>query len=772
MKKRFCLLLLLSLITAFLFPANAIRAESIDPAFIYSRALDACQAGESLYILTDDGLYAQPLISGEVRQVIQFSEQEDPLSMLLEDGEILYGFAPGKGSLFVLKDGAFSLTASLDDAFPGAGPWADPVIAGGCLYAVPDAAGGGEAKPALIRCDISTGTAERLWGKSCPVQDTVSGESIAAEISWRNPFMMDGLIYALASIKDGTKEQDALIRGNPSTGSVEILFRGDIQSICPFDEGGLLMQIYIRADHGEKSIIASLGHAPGSRLLTLYTGSQGMGGLTFQPDTGDAYFCDGNEIKRIRQGIVTTVGYNDFSYISEKIRGLILPENHLALLSPYDDEGLRIYPADPQKLPRHVLRISGAWQDELSLGYMAAHPDVKLLFENTLNPGVEELITSMLTQDGLTDIYAVTSDSTLTTLADKGYTADLSSAGAIRGLMENAYPQIRELLQPDGKCIGIPFRFEFQPWDVHEELWQHLALGEYPRTYADFFRLVRRFAQEGLDGEYILFQSGLSQDRTLEGIMRRALKTYILQSETASGPLTFDIPDFVQTMKELRSAAEVFKPYGAEPALNGENVLLSLGGHQLNNDIPEPNTWLLPPAISLEGWPVVGVVMDVLIVNPNSPNADAAREYLAYRAENMDPVLRMNISAKGSSPIPNEEWAAIQESTKADIEAYEQKLENVEPIHRKDIEESISNLKAYLDNPDNAWIVPRHEMEAYQKLAAHMAFGARSKILSSAGERFEALAEIIRRFMAGKLPLEQATEALNKKAAMFFYEAR
>lgn len=413
-----------------------------------------------------------------------------------------------------------------------------------------------------------------------------------------------------------------------------------------------------------------------------------------------------------------------------------------------------------------TLVISGYDEDDASRLFMQEHPDILLKFADDKFFDSESLKQSILTGDRECDIYTINNDWGLQSLAEKGFTVDLSGQESIAGACESWYPQIREAVSHEDRVIAYPVALDMELWGVNRALESEMNELTEPRSGLD---LVQSLSKAEALGEELGVNYVMEVPQKA-WLIRRLIRQELIVCEKNQTRPDFSRPEILETLDAIRALPES-EPMDewAYDLLMQRPTYLSLGEDPLDS----LSAYRLICPVSMSGKPAAETRLTVMIINPNSEHIDAALKYLAFRAEHEQPRLRYLLSPDLSEPIENPEYASLAAERRERVAQLEQALSAAQddPEKADEIESEIAFEKQSIENEDNRWIISKPRLAEYRDVARHMVILTDSPILSVSGETlFDSLLEASEPFLAGKMSAEQFARQLEERFDMTYQE--
>ncbi len=332
----------------------------------------------------------------------------------------------------------------------------------------------------------------------------------------------------------------------------------------------------------------------------------------------------------------------------------------------------------------------------------------------------------------LLDAYAIN----LPNLYQKGYFADLSDVEGIRQYVDTAYPVFRDASMIGNQIAALPLVVNDNIMMVNKPLWEELGLP-IPTTYGELLDTIAQCLDEGLLNEYPLFLSDrleldsqgqiISLDRKAPTESYNTLWYHLLQSYMGTslrkGELTFQDDTITTLMAQLRGVKEKLDEHDTRRVV-GDALLYSNGqltyvsGRRLyDSEAFQPLMLGIHDAEDI----AVPVRLKVMLINPRSPRADLAKEYLAYFAAHPTSTTRCVITTEQPDGIEKIILDATKDGDAAQIASYEASIEAARAegdlVTVRDLEEQLAQFK---ENRSFTWDVTPDAAQTYYQITPYM----------------------------------------------------
>ncbi len=332
----------------------------------------------------------------------------------------------------------------------------------------------------------------------------------------------------------------------------------------------------------------------------------------------------------------------------------------------------------------------------------------------------------------LLDAYAIN----LPNLYQKGYFADLSDMDTIRQYVDAAYPAFREASMIGNQIAALPLVVNDNIMMVNKPLWEELGLP-IPTTYGELLDTIAQCLDEGLLNEYPLFLSDryeldsrgmviswdlMAPTESYNTLWYHMLRSY-MGTSLRKGELTFQDGTMTALMAQLRGMKEKLDEHDKRRVVgdallypNGQLTYVS-GRRLYDSEAFQPLLLGIHDAEDI----AVPVNLKVMLINPRSPRADLAKEYLAYFAAHPTSTTRCVITTEQPDGIEKSTLEATKESDAAQIANLEASIEAARTegdlVTVRDLEEQ---LKQFKENRSFTWDVTPEAAQAYYQITPYM----------------------------------------------------
>lgn len=546
-----------------------------------------------------------------------------------------------------------------------------------------------------------------------------------------------------------------------------------LYGVCAYKSGKLLgLTLSVLGGDGEEAyprlfvLDAATGKTLEGPAVAARSGWRSISCPLYDEKTDSIYYALGSRLlkKSSLNAEPEAVNYFDRELSVGVLPMSILSGSHLVVPSLYGDVYIRDIRADTAA---NALKIAGHTLPEASGGFMSENPDIPIEIVDTDHyPTAEEIARSISAGEDSIDIYINDYDPSILRLFKKGYALDLSGSEAITRALDRMYEDIREIIVLDEKALGFPFTITNSLWSYNAEKFEELGL-EYPETFSDFLDLLMRWNDELKDEcPSINFTS---EDMNFDGNYKQYLidnfnfiDQYVLEFSRTGEPLKFDTPEFREIMRKLDEMPDELSIAGSYNEANAALIDRSFALEYFGEGMLPANA----PRISRDSEAVVGIYVELYIVNPNSANADKAIRFLEYMADHSDYTTRLAMYPDFNDPLlyPSAELDIYDaEKNLAEVRAMEVTDEN-----RRDVEQMIKDAELEVERQKTRWRVSPEAIEAYRAVLSDSRLSADSGLyLLNASKE---ITDLFSRYVQKQITLDKLISELDQKAWMMYLE--
>ncbi len=696
----------------------------------------------------------------------------------------------------------------------------------------------GEAEPSLVSDKVSTGQAGTSWedmsseeqaifentvnmlfgGEKLYGLNMVKGSLLAMDIAdgqvaftekavldWTDMYIKEADYSYPRSIYGSVLTDTALylLMENPSnynnydlyafdlaTGSRKTITAPDVHSITPYKDGSLLCNVFnwetMYTADGKMlpPSLSILNPTTGEMVKLMDAPAQQVGGIVYDAASDTIYALGAGELFYSKAGAAfETAAYMPCDYPQDRMPAAILPGGYYAAIPNYASVYVRN--TDPAQRPTRVLRIAGGYADEVTNAFMAAHPDIPVIFTQDYYGTAEAVSQNMISGSKSADLFLLgLSYGGFPDLRQKGYTADLSQSAILTQAVQDMYPQFISGLFKDGKLVAFPQSIYMNTTSYAPKVLEKLGLQEPPKTLSEMIDLyvtwVEEYAEKHPDLQLMQNVWDIRQ-QLLSDIFTQYVTYYQKTGET----LKFDTPVFHELLKKLDEAMPILKELNPEDedSMNARTYIMN--GGQDNEPTALFNSYfdLNPGSYSyqnFEGYeplylsvaegmePVVSAQMQIFVMNPNSANQDLALQYLEFFAQNMPRALSITLRPEDNTPVEDPYYQKNMENMQKYLDEMKEQLKTAAPENVKDLESSIQSYEENMKwNEKYRWSVSEEGITQYRAAVPYISIMGENITLLAGSEESTTL---LRRYMEGQINSQQFIKEFDRIIRMIQME--
>lgn len=511
----------------------------------------------------------------------------------------------------------------------------------------------------------------------------------------------------------------------------------------------------------------------------LFTVDKYAAGLAYDKQSDRIYYTAGSTVMGVSpDGKSEKVAYLPSSD-SYSVQGASYA-NGLYAVGTYS--GVAIRNIDPQYLPSTVLSIYGSYANEKDISFQKAHPDVALDFMQTYYSSLEDLAQAMSATDAIDIVSAYSSDSSinLDVLIAKGYCLDLSEYPELNAYAQKLYPYLLDYVSRDGKLYAVPIYASHTSNAYYTEVLKAMELTQenLPKTYPELFAFIDRWNDEWVYDypDYTPFYYGQSLRQEL---LYKMIGDYVLYCKAQGGDIDFSTPLF----KSLMTSFDAMRTDNLDNAAkNGEEIwsrqtLFEPGGYEaVDFSSPEPEkgsdyykVWDLRLA---EDIPMVfGTHVQVMFVNPKSPNRDMAAAYLSHCVANLSTYTLPTLDATMTKSVENPYFEEMIKNWKDDFERVKESYAKADESEKKDLEWQIENYEELLSNQERyRYNITEQALKYYKDYIVDRCVVSGDNFIYS--ESNKAIRDLLDLYLAKSRTVDQFINELERKMRMIILEGK
>ena len=726
--------------------------------------------------------------------------------------------APGDVTLFLSEDGYGSSLYVFSVATVGDTAYMIGQETGDCLLyvirvgesepeicALPDQLDGQESYAYSLRMFARDGKLMALNTMTGKIYElSVAGDAVslteAMTLDWQNMLIGEGedryqrdIMYTVVAgdalyvtAYDDSWMTQELIAFSLTDGSCRVVAQTDsyFGELFAGKDGELLTVIGDSDDWQAPSKLCSVSAEDGTLTEITKLANNSVSGFVYDGELDRVIYCSaGTVYASQRDGTLTelaSIPLTSGGGMGQGGAGLL--DGGYYLLSSY--EGTIVKNLDPQYKPTRTLTIRCGYMetDKAYSAFQEKHPEAAIkALTNGGSATTDEVTQAMMNGSTEADIYQLTvSTAAYQALVNRGYAADLSSSEALSDLVSRMYPVFQDALTRDGKIIAFPKEVNADGYTISKTMAKTIGMTEedYPDTWDKLLQLVERWDEE-YSQEYpekALFDPYQTANMK-ETLFNMLLDEYVVLLNKPGQELSVNTQTMRDLLKRLDSmdysAFATDQDFSNGYSWSSEDVLLSDWGTPLpSSNYRDEEQELLLLALSDEEEALVGVRMDVYVVNPYSKNIDLAIAYLEARAETMSEGMSATLLSDWTEPIRDpyfeenmkylekkktETEAALAEAGDDEKQMYENQLKDLENWYQRCLEDeylwTTEDLAEYRELTDQLVVVENWYFNSYE------------------GEAAEEMQQLISRYVDGQMSADQMLAALDQKLKMMQMES-
>lgn len=582
-----------------------------------------------------------------------------------------------------------------------------------------------------------------------------------------------------------------LMRFDVETGKGQRISEETVTSFTSYKDGELLA--LTRKSWDTPMTINRLNPETGALTEVMASKGEYDFGLQYDAASDTIYFMSAGQLYASRAGAPgEIVAYLPVASSWESFPTVLL-EGYYAL-SDYNQVSIRNI--DPAYKPDRALKVNGLYSDEISRAFGNEHPEVPLVMATTHYGSAEELTQNMLSGDTASDLYVLyLSYSQYESLVSKGYAADLSGSEKLKQAVERMYPEVREILEKDGKLFAVPQYLDAYAMGYSPKVLETIGLTEddLPKTYAEFLDFLDRWEREIAPGypDLTLFENQADMDLRSQ-LFSSIFQDYMLLKQRSLEDLSFDTELFKQLLTKIEetdfsSFRQVDPNDEAYAESGGVMVSVSVFGGEEEGPKALFNTYrnatltgyryddgyeLLPLALDENLTPILKGEMSIFIVNPNSENQDLAIQFLEYYMENLNAAIKVNLMPGETEAVLNPDFddmkKNIEELVKESRAAYEAAVgtenEKAMELELQTMERGLAQMEQF------RYSVTEEDIAEYRALYPMLVINKGNVFYDGGGEQSQELATLTQRYLDKQMQPEQFVKELDKKIRMMMME--
>lgn len=584
-------------------------------------------------------------------------------------------------------------------------------------------------------------------------------------------------------------ENPILIAYSIETGEAATVDVEHVQSIAPYADGKLLLELYdyetaydSETDEVANPTVAIYDPADGSVTEAGTFGSTDPSGLVYDADNDTLYYTTTSMLMAMPSlGEPTQVAYMPVDYTSDS-PACILPGGLYAI---YTWNGLIVRNTDPSYLPEISLTVYGGYIDDAANAFMTQYPNVPLVFDNnTYYDSASSLAQAMVSGDDSCDVYYLDiSYQGLSTLMDKGYCLDLSTFESLTGELSQLYPFIQSAISKDGVFYAVPSYIYSNGFGIYTAAWEDEELTDrIPTSFMGLIDFFQWWLDEGMDEYPDLQLMDYAYDYR-DMLFDMALELYVYQYQAEGEDLTLDTPLF----REMLAAIDALDTDALNDTIPDEDdndydisysdqistYLFTSCAEWLTAYSYEEYTQPLLLPIEDGGSVYIPAQLTCAFINPNTDNPEMAAAYLQCVLDDMGDVQHVMMFPDDNDPIPNEYYEENLAAFENVLATAQASLETADPEDVKDIQSSIEFYQDYINNKESyRWNASAESIANYRTMAESAFVSTPSVFSYSGSDAYSEISTLIDRYNDGQITSDQFVTQAEQKIRMIQLEGQ
>lgn len=443
----------------------------------------------------------------------------------------------------------------------------------------------------------------------------------------------------------------------------------------------------------------------------------------------------------------------------QDIQGLFLLSGNQ--IGAWTTEAWELRTIDPNAKDNIVkLSLYGGLNNSLIEDFMRANPSISIVDADSDVSLIDTVLTKSSTPDVL--FMHTMTDSAFIDLCERGYLLPLESE-AVQSVISKMYPDVVKSVTSNGSVVALPISQTTQPMlGIDMAVWNEMNLGNAPTTWDEMFDLIERWPEILKDHRFVsLFNPELINDDARYVLFRRMLNDYEYYRRDQSEPTGYNTEIFRHLLDRFSAIdfREVFKPQ-----LASANQTLMISDLSPSARTVDEEMTPLALKVSEGAQSYMATTLNVVAINPYSKNIEAAKAFVDYCAESLDPLARVELMPDENAPLRPDNYDRTLESQKEIVAEAQRLLDACEnEVDRQPLEESLASKQSILEMFEDSWIASESSIAQYRAVAEHIyVYSLDSIDISNAAS----LGDVINRYLSGELPADSLIGELERRYVM------
>lgn len=546
--------------------------------------------------------------------------------------------------------------------------------------------------------------------------------------------------------------------------------------VAPYLPGQALVVSSVSDNWSEPGALWVLDIASGqlTELGRLACGAYYACALAWDPDAGLIYYGDGIQLNAATPQAPDAVN----RVCALNTRGIGNPSPQGILLDGYFAAltygGVLVRNTDPAAQPEKTIVVasgSGYSKDEFYQAFAASNPQVDVVYRADMDS--QTLTQALMNRSAEADLYQINAVSdAYRAMRERGYLIPVEDE-VVRAAVARMYPQVQSLLSSGGQVAAVPVSANARGMEYNKQVVKKLGLTEpeLPGTWSEMIdfaagwsaRFGEAFPEVTMFAPYMLPEIRLY-------LTQMILEDYMAYLEMPGRAIQYDTRLLRELLEKLEQAD--LSGIETEPRTSGsyewlaDSVLFD-SGNMLSGWDNNNVSW--PVALSPGEEPVLGMDVEVLVINPFTRNRAEAEAYLASVVSQYDDSVKARLMPGENEPVRTPDYEYSLKNHEEWMEHLETMLDEAEPEDKQRIEDLYQEELNYWQDYENtySWSLTAEQIAAYRVSAKNLA------VITGGGlgekSRME-MYELIKRFAGGELKAVQFLKTLDQKVQMMMME--
>lgn len=485
-------------------------------------------------------------------------------------------------------------------------------------------------------------------------------------------------------------------------------------------------------------------------------------GLACDAATGWFYWTQGNTLYRWDGEQASPLSLMPF-HANDVVQAYAAGETYAALL---EQGQYSLYSLSSQgRGEQTVLRIKGMYTPMPGADMLFSLASGVLVSREELGHYcAEDAFQCILTKDAATDLFYIPLSSAVYTMAERGYTVDLSDSAELAAYTATLYPPFAQAVTQGEQIIGMPIHVAVCGWQMNANFADSIPV---PQTWTDVLDLVESWAENAEDSSLpLLYDPGIRAGWTAYDYADAMVAAFLREHLQAGTDMDFSDPSLWALLSRLRGMVErgILPAQEAPPAEEGVFQLSRPSAGRARQGISLVNTALTESSLLVDAPTfapgenaLIPAYASIYIINPYSQHKQEAMDYLAHLAQNLvldDASLLQQTFDNTLTPSAQEQKAQLQEQ-----------------LELPELRTALAQLEA---SPSN-WSVLPEKLDAYRARIIPQVSLQTCPLLEDAMfshlDAYSLLTDALHQYMEGQMDENQCANRMNELSRSILQEA-